>query len=164
MKRNSIENPQTVNRGLPGSLARRRARPGNEGAALPDDNGAERARKIEGTIAYMMSHLDQPLDVATLAALANISTSHFFALFKRQTGCAPMGYFTRLRMQHACRLLDGTSASVKEVAAALGYEDPFYFSRVFKLINHVPPSRYRARQKPSPDPGYNRTAPARARK
>jgi prepilin-type N-terminal cleavage/methylation domain-containing protein len=57
------------------------------------------------------------------------------------------------------RLLDGTSASVKEVAAALGYEDPFYFSCVFKLINHVPPSRYRARQKPSPDPSCNRTAP-----
>ncbi|HXC99652.1 MAG TPA: helix-turn-helix transcriptional regulator, partial [Verrucomicrobiae bacterium] len=62
---------------------------------------------------------------------------------KQRTGCAPMDYFTRLRMRHACRLLSSGSASVKEVAAALGYGDPFYFSRVFKSVNKVPPSKYR---------------------
>jgi transcriptional regulator GlxA family with amidase domain len=100
--------------------------------------------KIEDCIAYMVEHINQPTQVATLAALANVSLSHFFALFKQRTGCAPMDYFTRLRMRHACRLLDTSSASVKEVAAALGYDDPFYFSRVFKSVNHVAPSKYRA--------------------
>ena len=46
-------------------------------------------------------------------------------------------------MQHACRLLDETVLSVKEVAATLGYDDPFYFSRIFKSVNHVAPSEYR---------------------
>jgi transcriptional regulator GlxA family with amidase domain len=101
------------------------------------------AGKIEHCIAYMVAHIDQPMQVATLAALANVSLSHFFALFKQRTGCAPMDYFTRLRMRHACRLLSSGSASVKEVAAALGYGDPFYFSRVFKSVNKVPPSKYR---------------------
>jgi AraC-like DNA-binding protein len=91
----------------------------------------------------MMRHLDEPLQVATLAAQANISASHFFALFKRQTGCAPIDCFIRLRMQHACRLLDETVLSVKEVAATLGYDDPFYFSRIFKSVNRVAPSEYR---------------------
>jgi AraC-like DNA-binding protein len=91
----------------------------------------------------MLRHLDEPLQVATLAARANISPSHFFALFKRQIGCAPIDYFIRLRMQHACRLLDETVMSVKEVAAALGYDDPFYFSRIFKSVNQVAPSEYR---------------------
>jgi AraC-like DNA-binding protein len=90
---------------------------------------SETVRKIEQSIAYMMQHLDESLQVATLAAQANISASHFFALFKRQTGCAPIGCFIRLRMQHACRLLDETVMSVKEIAATLGYDDPFYFSR-----------------------------------
>jgi AraC-like DNA-binding protein len=49
--------------------------------------------RIEQSIAYMAQHLDQPLQVATLAALANISPSHFFALFKRRIGSAPMDYF-----------------------------------------------------------------------
>jgi len=104
---------------------------------------SEVVRKIEQSIAYMMRHLDEPLQVATLAARVNISPSHFFALFKRQIGCAPIDYFIRLRMQHACRLLDETVLSVKEVAATLGYEDPFYFSRIFKSVNSVAPSEYR---------------------
>jgi AraC-like DNA-binding protein len=104
---------------------------------------SEVVRKIEQSIAYMLRHLDEPLQVAMLAARANISPSHFFALFKRQIGCAPIDYFIRLRMQHACHLLDETMLSVKEVAATLGYDDPFYFSRIFKSVNHVAPSEYR---------------------
>jgi transcriptional regulator GlxA family with amidase domain len=114
--------------------------PAGDGAR-PPENAA--VHKVQRSIAYMNEHLDQPLQVATLAALAEVSPSHFFALFKQLTGCPPMDYFTRLRMRQACRMLDSTSASVKEVAAALGYDDPFYFSRVFKLVNRVPPSRYR---------------------
>ena len=102
----------------------------------------DRLSRIEDSIAYMEQHLDQPLHVATLAALVNLSASHFFALFKQQTGCTPMVYFTRLRMQHARRLLASGSASVKEVAAALGYADPFYFSRVFKSVNNIAPSKF----------------------
>jgi len=104
---------------------------------------SDAARKIEQSVAYMLGHLDEPLQVATLAARAGVSLSHFFALFKRQIGCAPIDCFIRLRMQRACRLLDETMLSIKEVAAALGYDDPFYFSRVFKSVNHVAPSEYR---------------------
>ena len=106
-------------------------------------------KKIEESIAYMMSHLDQPLQVATLTAIANISPSHFFALFKRLTGFAPIDFFIRLRMSQACKLLDTTSLSVKEVAAKLGYNDPFYFSRIFKSVNRVAPSEYRTLSKKS---------------
>jgi len=109
-----------------------------------DHCGLETARRIEQTVTYMAQHLDRPLQVATLAAQANISPSHFFALFKRRIGSAPMDYFTRLRMQRACRLLEHTSLSIKEIASALGYDDPFYFSRVFKSINGKAPSDYRA--------------------
>ena len=107
---------------------------------------SDTVEKIEQTIGYMMDHLDQPLQVTTLAAMACVSPSHYFALFKRRTGCAPMDYFTRLRMEQARKLLDSTSRSVKEVAAALGYDDPFYFSRVFKAVNRVAPSYYRQQQ------------------
>ena len=105
------------------------------------------SEKIEESIAYMTQNLNRPLQVSTLAALVNISPSHYFALFKRHTGRAPMDYFTRLRMEKARRLLDTTASSVKEVAAALGYDDPFYFSRVFKSVNQLAPSNYRMKQK-----------------
>jgi transcriptional regulator GlxA family with amidase domain len=109
--------------------------------------GREAAVRIEQSVAYMTQHLDRPLQVATLAAKASVSPSHFFALFKRRIGLAPMDYFTRLRMGRACQLLETTSLSVKEVAAELGYEDPFYFSRVFKSVNQLAPSDYRAAQR-----------------
>jgi AraC-like DNA-binding protein len=116
-------------------------------APSPRPFDAETAQKINQSITYMRQHLDKPLQATVLAALVNISTSHYFALFKRHTGCAPIDYFTRLRMQCACRLLDSTSSSVKEIADALGYGDPFYFSRVFKSVNRVAPSEYRMRKK-----------------
>ena len=90
-----------------------------------------------------MDHLDQPLQVAKLAALENVSASHYFALFKSRTGRSPIDYFIHLRMRRACELLRETSLSIKEIAAELGYDDPFYFSRIFKSVNHVAPREYR---------------------
>jgi len=104
-------------------------------------------QKVAQTIAYMKQHLKQPLRLDALAAMANLSRSQYTALFKRQTGYAPIDYFIRLRMHRACQLLDTTRLSVKAVAAALGYEDPLYFSRLFRAVNEVPPGEYREMRK-----------------
>ncbi len=107
---------------------------------------SDASQKIQHSIDFMIEHINRPLQVSTLAAQARVSPSHYFALFKKRVGCPPMDYFIRLRMRHASRLLQRTSLSVKEVAAELGYDDPFYFSRVFKSVHDVPPSRYRTHQ------------------
>src|SRR5580692_497444 len=106
---------------------------------------SEVAERIERSIAYMAQHLDEPVQISTLAAQASVSPSHYFALFKRQTGTAPIDFFIRLRMNHARALLDSTCSSVKEIAAMMGYDDPFYFSRVFKSVHRVAPAEYRKR-------------------
>jgi AraC-like DNA-binding protein len=137
MKRIGIEPLETNGRepfGVPAKL----------GEPHVGNGESEIARKIEQSISYMLRHLHQPLQVATLASVVNFSPSHYSALFKRLTGCPPIDYFIHLRMQHACWLFDNTSMNVKEVAAALGYDDPFYFSRTFKkVVNQVAPSEYR---------------------
>jgi YesN/AraC family two-component response regulator len=46
-------------------------------------------------------------------------------------------------MQAACHYLDSTALSIKEVAAKLGYDDPYYFSRIFQKILGCPPLAYR---------------------
>ena len=138
MKRNGIERLPMNGRRSFGVLARR-------GKGRRVINGESHvAQKVEQSISYMLQHLNQPLHVATLAAAVNVSPSHYSALFKRWMGCPPIDYFIHLRMQQACRLFDSTSLNVKEVAAALGYDDPFYFSRTFKAVNRVAPSEYRA--------------------
>ena len=79
-----------------------------------------------------------------MAAQAGLSESQFSHLFKQQTGHAPLTYFIHLKMQHACSLLTLTQLSVKEIAQEVGYTDSYYFSRLFKKIIGVAPSRYRA--------------------
>ncbi|MGB8168486.1 MAG: AraC family transcriptional regulator [Chthoniobacteraceae bacterium] len=100
-------------------------------------------QKIAQTIAYMKQHLDRPLQLDTLAALANLSRSRYTALFKAQNGFAPIDYFNRLRMHSACQLLDTTAMSVKDIATALGYADQLYFSRAFRLVTDTSPTEYR---------------------
>ena len=145
MKRTGIEQLETNGREPFGVPAKR-------GESSAGSGESEIARKIEQSISYMLRHLDQPLHVATLASVANFSPSHYSALFKRLTGCPPIDYFIHLRMQHACWLFDNTTLNVKEVAAALGYDDPFYFSRTFKkVVNQVAPSEYRLMPETSKD-------------
>jgi len=110
-----------------------------------DQREKDAVDKIGRTIDYMKQHLNEPLRAATLAGVANMSLPHYFALFKRVVGRSPIDYLIKLRMEHARRLLADTSWSVKEVAVSLGYDDPLYFSRVFKSINQTAPSDFRAR-------------------
>jgi AraC-like DNA-binding protein len=105
---------------------------------------AEALQRIQRSIEYMWAHLNQPLHVAELAAQANFSASHYFALFRRTIGCSPLDFFIRLRMQRACQLIECHDLAVKDVASLLGYDDPFYFSRMFKATCGVAPSDYRA--------------------
>jgi AraC family transcriptional regulator, arabinose operon regulatory protein len=103
----------------------------------------EADRKIERSLAYMLGHLNERVKVAELAKMADLSSAHFTALFKQKTGHPPIDFIIRLRMHHACHLLKINSLSVREIAATLGYKDPFFFSRQFKLINGVAPQYYR---------------------
>lgn len=100
-------------------------------------------RKIVRALAYMLQNLDKPIQMPALGALAGVSMSHFYHLFKLATGCTPNDFFIRARLRRASELLQETDLSVKEVAAALGYDDPFYFSRMFKSVHGVSPKEYR---------------------
>lgn len=109
-----------------------------------DPGGAGTVQRVRDSVDFMRGRADRPLPVAELAARAGVSPSHFFTLFKRLTGRSPLDYFKRLRMRRACDLMESGEVSVREASVALGYDDPFYFSRVFKAVCGVAPSDYRA--------------------
>ncbi len=104
----------------------------------------ERFQRVGKCIEYMSEHLNEPLKVRTLASLAALSTAHFTVVFKEQTGSTPRTYLHLLRMHRACQWLTSSRMSLKEIAACLGYQDQFHFSRKFKGFTGVAPSEYRA--------------------
>ena len=99
--------------------------------------------RILATIDFMEQHLDMPVSLENLAARAGQSIPYYCKLFKNRTSQSPMAYFIQLKIRKACALLDQTDLSVKEIAEKLGYEDPYYFSRLFKKVQGCPPSAYR---------------------
>ncbi|MBZ0302926.1 MAG: AraC family transcriptional regulator [Anaerolineae bacterium] len=105
-----------------------------------------RGLDIEKTIQYMLEHLAESCSLDELAGQAHLSISHFSHQFRARTGYAPIDYFIRLKIQKACELLETTDMKIEEICYALGYADPYYFSRLFKKITSLPPSIYRERR------------------
>lgn len=102
---------------------------------------------LERAIRYLESRIDGSIRVTELASMVGMSPSHLTALFRESTGGGPGAFHTSLKMARARTLLDQTSIPVSEVAAAVGYDDPLYFSRHFRRIHGVNPTAYRAQHK-----------------
>jgi AraC family transcriptional regulator of arabinose operon len=106
---------------------------------------ADAGKRAEKSIQFMKDHLQEPLQIATLAAVVNLSRSHYTTLFHRVTGYSPLKYLNHLRMQRAVQLLHATHLSIKEISDQLGFSDQFYFSRAFRKMHGHAPSEHRQR-------------------
>jgi AraC-like DNA-binding protein len=91
----------------------------------------------------MHQHLNMLLTLRELANHAGQSQSHYSRVFKEKTGQSPLNYFIQLKISKACELLSDTDMKINEIAVELGYEDPYYFSRIFKKLQGVAPAVYR---------------------
>ncbi len=101
--------------------------------------------RVLKSVEFMKQHLREPLGVSRLAALVNLSRSHYTTVFKRATGYAPLLYLNHLRMQRAVQLLNSTKLSIKAISDELGFSDQFYFSRAFSKLHGHSPSEHRRR-------------------
>ncbi|WP_123041078.1 AraC family transcriptional regulator [Cohnella candidum] len=104
----------------------------------------KRERYLEQAIRYMTDRLNDSVTLPELSKHTGLSKQHLNYLFKKETGCPPVDYFLRMKMQRAGQMLDLTDLSVKEVCGAVGISDPYYFSRLFKKMMGVSPTEYRS--------------------
>ena len=84
--------------------------------------------------------------VEDLAALSGLSPTHFSRLFKAAFGTSPIDWLRRERITQAKRRLTETHDAIKEIAAQVGYADPFFFSKDFKYLTGFTPGAYRRRE------------------
>jgi AraC-like DNA-binding protein len=101
---------------------------------------------VEQAQAKLLHGLRKPPDLADLARPAGISQAYFARLFKRHTGLSLRAFVTHHRLLWARRLLVEGRLNVSEVADAIGFDDPFYFSRRFREQFGAAPSVFRARR------------------
>lgn len=78
------------------------------------------------------------------AALCGVSETYFYRCFREWVGKSPVEYRNDLRLSHAEAMLRHTDMPVSEIAAVVGFEDPFYFSRTFSGRFGLSPRAYRA--------------------
>ncbi len=102
---------------------------------------SRRAAHYSAIIRAMEDNLDRRLSVGQLAAICHLSKISLQKIMAQYAGVGVMEYYTRLRMEHAARLLE-QGAAVKEAAAAVGYTEQGYFSTVFKRVTGRTPSAY----------------------
>jgi len=107
---------------------------------------------ITSAIDLMQKKITTTLTLQECAGFANLSKSHFSALFHEKTGYAPLEYFNHLKIQKACQYLSFTNMSVKEIALTLGIQDQYYFSRMFSKLMGKSPTQYREKTSFHPIP------------
>jgi len=89
-------------------------------------------------------YVEPTLQVGAVAQDLGVSTEHLCRVLKRHTGLTFVTLLRRTRVRAACRLLQTTTLSMKEIASRAGFSSPSRFDRDFKMVCGVSPSQYRA--------------------
>lgn len=100
---------------------------------------------IEKAKKYIEENYQSPLSYRDVARAVFISPSYFLSLFKRETGTTFVDYLTAVRIEKAKHTLLTTDLSITQIAYDHGFNNPNYFSNLFRKIVGVPASEFRKR-------------------
>jgi two-component system response regulator YesN len=108
------------------------------------DDVSLRSRRsdIEQAIRYIKEKYNQPLRLQDIAAKVNLSENYFSYLFSKNTGQTFVHYLQQLRVQKAKELMRESSLPWFEIGERVGFDNPKYFSKIFKRITRLTPAQY----------------------
>ncbi len=100
-------------------------------------------RRMEAVLAYLHDHLEQPIRLAPLCALAHVTESQLQRIFRRSTGLSISAYVTRLRVGRATALLARSELPMTVIAERCGFHDAAHLARKFRETTGRTPTTYR---------------------
>ena len=98
---------------------------------------------VASVLNHIAHHVDAPLRITDLAAMAGLHRSHFTAVFTRLTGLPPSRYVVVARLAHARELLETTPLPLEQVAVRCGFDSASHLTRRFTEYEGLSPGRYR---------------------
>lgn len=98
---------------------------------------------ILGVLEELNRRLSHPVSLEELAAKAGYTAQHLNRVFRRELGVTPLQYLHRMRMEQAAGLLRDNRQTVRGIARQVGFDDPYYFSRMFRQHFGRSPAQYR---------------------
>ena len=98
---------------------------------------------IEQAIDFINENYKQPITITEIADYIQCDRRKLSYLFEKQIGLSPIQYLTEYRLRQAKQLLRSTNIPINEVAEYVGYNDPYYFCKLFKKHYECTPTQYR---------------------
>ncbi len=97
---------------------------------------------VSNALRFIQYNYANDIGVSDIAQYVGISRSQLYRAFLRDFGISPHNYLQKYRINEACSLLRNAGISIAEVAGSVGFNDPLYFSKVFKSLKQCTPSEY----------------------
>ncbi len=113
----------------------------------PRASSAKLDPRIHEAIGYLMAHIGEKVLIADVADACGLSVSRLAHLFQEQVGESPQHFLENERLTRARQMLSVSDQPIQNIAADLGFESAFYFSRRFRLHTGLSPRAFRARQR-----------------
>ncbi len=113
---------------------------------LLEDRKSTRSDKlVDLARSYIKEHYMEKLTLADVAEALNISSGHLSNTFKKLTGTTLSDYIAQVKIQHAMELIDTHQYLMYEISDKLGFDNPYYFSKVFKKVTGISPREHENR-------------------
>lgn len=102
---------------------------------------------IQKAIVYIYEHAKNKISLKDVAAALHVNACYLSSIFKKETGKSLTIFITELKVEEAKRLLDTTSFPITTICYEIGFDNPSYFTEVFKKVTGMTPKDYKTQAK-----------------
>lgn len=106
-------------------------------------NDKVQIQKLKDVLSYIRKNIDKNITLEELAQVSGMSPRYFCRVFRNMTGRTPIEYVNYYRIETASQMLITTGESITEIALNCGFNDMSYFSKTFKKLKGISPSKFR---------------------